>query len=61
MGILTLKKKPQITVYEQQYKWKLTSDMNDTIEKRFPFNIGDISGISLLVTMRNGTQETLEV
>lgn len=56
MVTLTLKKK-FVPVYRQQFQWKLTPDMNDSIEKQLGNVIDDIAEVSLLVTLRNGEQK----
>jgi hypothetical protein len=60
MVTLSLRKKPTSpSAYQQNIRWKLTTDMHDTLEKEG--HVDDIMDVRLLVTLKNGEQKLVEV
>lgn len=57
MNTLSLKKK-QPSVYAQCFRWRLTSDMHDTLDKTL--DTEDIMDVQLVVTFKNGEQKVVQ-
>ena len=58
MATLSLKKKSP-SPYQQFFRWKLTNDMHDSLDKIL--NTEDVMDVKLLVVLKNGEQRTVEV